>query len=62
MSDAERQKLAEKMDKELEEHFRCAKFFFFLFFLGIFGIFCLCRPSEANLQLSCQPCWLPNKE
>jgi len=25
-------------------------------------IFCLCRPSEANLQLSCQPCWLPNKE
>jgi len=23
---------------------------------------CLCHHSEANLQLSCQPCWLPNKE
>ena len=38
--------------------------FFFLsyYFFGIFVFFCLCRPSEANLQLSCQPCWLPNKE
>ena len=34
----------------------------FLLFFGYFCIFCLCRPWEANLQLPCQPCWLPNKE
>ena len=33
------------------------------FFLYFFVFFCLCRPSDANLQLSCQPCWLiPNKQ
>ena len=42
---------------------KLCKSFFSYYFFGIFAyFFCLCRPSETNLQLSCQPCWLPNKE
>ena len=45
-----------------EETERRMQDYLLLLFFGIFVFFCLCRPSEANLQLSCQPCWLPNKE
>ena len=32
-------------------------------FFKFFCIFlCLCRPSKGNLQVLCQPCWLPKKE
>ena len=31
-------------------------------FLYLLHFLCLCCPSEANLQLQCQPCWLPKKE
>ena len=37
----------------------CNFFLFLYLFFGIFVFFCLCAPHR---QLSCQHCWLPNKE
>ena len=36
--------------------------FFSIYFLVFSVFFCLCRPSEANLQLHCQPCRPTNQE
>ena len=49
-------------EKKNEEVYQQQGFFSFFLFFVTFHFLCLCRPSEANLQLQCQPCWLPKKE